>query len=83
MIQSVMRADGVTPTMIRTIFAELKANSAAEAVPAVKRRWRVFFHCMSNHFLFCKFQSGPNSLYSHSSLLVVSAAVVWLALGGL
>ena len=83
MIQSVMQADGVTPTMIRTLFSELKANRAVGAVPAVKQRWRVFFHCMFNRFLSCRFQFGPDSPHSQGSLLVVSAAVVWLTLRGL
>ncbi|NPD69349.1 hypothetical protein HN018_26305 (plasmid) [Lichenicola cladoniae] len=80
MIQAVMHADGVTPTTIRTLFSELKAKRAAGTIPAVKRRWHVFFHRMFNHFLSCRFQFGPNSPYLQGSLLVVSAAVVWLAL---
>ena len=83
MIQAVMQADGVTPTMIRTLFSELKAKSAAGTVLTIRRRWRVFFHCVLSSFLHCRFQSGPDSPYSQGSLLVVSAAVVWLALGGL
>ena len=83
MIQSMMQADGVTPTTIRTLFSELKPKSAARPVPTVRRRWRVFFHYLLSSFLHCRFQSGPDSPYSQGSLLVVSAAVVWLALAGL
>lgn len=83
MTQSMMRADGVDPNLVRTLFSELKGRGRAGTAHPVKRRLRVFCRHAFNRFLPCKLPSGPDGPCLQGSLLVVSAAVAWLALGRL
>lgn len=82
MIRSMMQADGVSPTSIRTLFFEVERTRPGTARPT-KHRLRILCRRALNRLLPCGFPPGPDGLYLQDSLLVVSVAVAWLALGRL
>lgn len=81
-IRSMMQADGVSPTSIRTLFLEVGRSRSRTARPA-KRRLRTLCRRALNHLLPRRFPLGPDGLHLQGSLLVAGAAVAWLALGRL
>lgn len=83
MIQSMMQADGVSPILVRTLFSEMEGRSRAGTARPVTHRLRVLCRRAFNRLLACRLPSGPDGPYLQGGLLVVSAAVAWLALGRL
>ena len=81
MTRTMMQADGVSPTLVRTLFSEVKGRSRAGTFRPVKPRLHVLCRRAFNRLLAYRLPSGPDGPYLQGSLLVVSAAVAWLALG--
>ena len=80
-IRTMMQADGVSPTLVRTLFSEVKGRSRAGTLRPVKHRLRVLCRRAFDRLLACRPPLGPDGPYLQGSLLVVSAAVAWLAFG--
>ena len=51
MIQSMMRADGISPTMLRTLFRELEERSKAWTANPARHRLRALFGRVFNRLL--------------------------------
>ena len=80
MTRTMMQADGVSPTLVRTLFSEAKGKSRAGTLRPVKHRLRVLCRRAFDRFLACRLPPGPDDPYLQGSLLIFSAAVAWLAM---
>ena len=79
--QAMMQADGVSPALVRELFAKVARRDRPRAARPFSHRLPALRRHAPNYLLACRFPAGPGGPCLQSILLVISAAVAWCTVG--